>query len=440
MLGMMANYLPKDDPRRAKYVDFVKGQTDYILGDNPAGVNFVVGAEANSPKSVHHRGASGTYDSQDLNAKPVDHNVYTIWGALAGGPSKDDSYRDSRKDYEMNEVALDYNGAFQMNLAFLVKEGLSIPDPDSVKNHERSFPKKAETPDITVTIEKDHIKVASGSNMVCSSWCLEFTSEYEIENSYHSILHQTNPKYIICNERETNYLDGEGTPQDIQIAGKNNHGSVNLEISDVVVMCNGWHAPQRSHQPTYKPENGRKYQIINGGGPGQTIPLFKETKCWPGFLCDESGNPTKSTNPSTSTNPVQDPVSNDDCFAIDLGYKCCNNNEVQYVDENGKWGYTDDWCGIGGTSKKNTEEKQDLGMFGDYPYCSGCESNYSDEDGEWYFIDNTWCKINEKKCNTKTCEPVNGYPCCENPSIDVSYVDNDGNWGVENNNWCIIKN
>jgi len=155
---------------------------------------------------------------------------------------------------------------------------------------------------------------------------------------------------------------------------------------------------------------------------------------------DESGNPTKSTNPSTSTNPVQDPVSNDDCFAIDLGYKCCNNNEVQYVDENGKWGYTDDWCGIGGTSKKNTEEKQDLGMFGDYPYCSGCESNYSDEDGEWYFIDNTWCKINEKKCNTKTCEPVNGYPCCENPSIDVSYVDNDGNWGVENNNWCIIKN
>jgi len=76
-------------------------------------------------------------------------------------------------------------------------------------------------------------------------------------------------------------------------------------------------------------------------------------------------------------------------------------------------------------------------MFGEYPYCTGCKSNYKDVDGEWNYTNNTWCKVNEKKCQATTCEPVDGYPCCENPSRTVAYVDFDGEWGVENNNWCI---
>jgi len=460
MLGMMANYLPKDDPRRSKYIDFVKSQTNYILGDNPAGVNYVVGAEENSPKAVHHRGASGTYDSQDQNAKPTDHNVYTIWGALAGGPGKDDSYKDTRKNYEMNEVALDYNAAFQMNLALLVKEGLSIPDPDSVKNHDRSFPKKAETPDITVTVEKDHIKIASGSNMVCSSWCLEFTSDLEIGQVHHSILYQSDPKYIICNERETNYLDGEGTAQDIQVAGKNNNGNITIDMEDVVVMCNGWHAPQRSQKNTYKPENGRRYQIVNGGGPGNTIPLFEETACWPGFLCDDSNTTTTTTTtkpvqePVTTTKPVQEPTNTETCFSLSLGYPCCNNNKIVYSDEDGDWGFTDTepatWCGIGGGNdekekeEEKEEEKNKEELFKGYPYCNGCKSNYTDDDGEWYYANNQWCKVDEKQCKKEndapTCQPVSGYACCKNSSSKVVYVDEDGDWGYENNEWCIIKN
>jgi len=431
MVGMLADYLPKNHAKRAKYVEFVQKQTNYILGDNPAKVNFVVGAEANSPKAVHHRAASGTYDSQDVNAKPTDHNIFTIWGALAGGPGKDDSYQDTRKNYEMNEVALDYNAGFQMNLAFLTKEGLSVPDPDSVKNHDRSFPKKAETPDISVKTEKDHIKVSTGSNMVCNSWCLEFTSpNLDISQVHHSILHQSSPKYIICNQRETNYLDGKGTAQDIQIVDKKNGGNISIEMEDVVVMCGGWHAPQTAHKPTYRPENGRRYQIINGGGPGQTKALFKETACWPGFLCDGSLD-----NSNSNPDPNEEPVDNDDCFALDLGYKCCNNNDVVYTDESGKWGViNDEWCGIGGTSKKNEQE-----MFGDYPYCSGCESNYTDGDGDWYYVGDSWCKVNEKKCKASTCQPVNGYQCCKNSSAEVVYTDADGEWGVENNEWCLIR-
>jgi len=433
MLAMMANYLPKGDARRAKYVDFVKSQTDYILGDTPAGVNFVVGAEANSPKAVHHRGASGTYDSQDVHARPTDYNIFTLWGALAGGPSKDDTYSDTRKDYEMNEVALDYNAAFQTNLAFLVKEGLNVPDSDEVKNHDRAFPKKADTPDITVTVDGDKINVATGSNMLCSSWCLEFTTDFEIDLVHHSILYQTDPKYIICNQRETNFLDGEGTPQTIQYQGKV-QGKPNIEIDDVVVMCDGWHAPQNGHKTTYRPENGRRYQIVNGGGVGNTIPLFEETACWPGFLCD--GSAPVHTNPNPSDNDDDD----DDCFALDLGFKCCNNNEVVYTDQDGKWGYTDDWCGIGGSSKKHNEDDKPSTKCGDYPCCSTCEASYVDNEGGWNVENNDWCKIDDKKCAStpSTCKPVNGYQCCSDPNGTVFYTDNDGKWGVENNNWCLL--
>jgi len=439
MVAMFANSLPASDSKRAKYVDFVKKQTDYILGDNPAKVNYVVGAEANSPKAVHHRAASGTYDSQDTNAKPTDYNIFTLWGALAGGPDKNDKYSDTRKDYEMNEVALDYNAGFQMNLAFLVKEGLSVPDPKSVTEHDRSFPKKSETPDITVTIKKDHIYVATGSKMLCNSWCLEFTSDLEIEMVHHSIMYQSSPNYIICNERETNFLDGAGTEQDIQVVGKNNSGNIVIDMENVVVMCGGWHAPQRSQKPTYKPENGHRYEIINGGGVGNTIPLFDDTPCWPGFLCNGKDPIPSTPNPSTG---AEDDDDDDDCFAIDLGYKCCNSNEIITSDSDGDWGVINgEWCGIGGTSENHSKEENPTEMFGDYPYCSGCESIYTDEDGGWNLVNDNWCKVNDKKCSShQECQPVNGFPCCSNPSTEVYYVDDDAQWGVENNDWCVIKN
>ena len=63
MVVTFVNFLPESDEKRKKYIDFVKSQIDYILWDNPAGVNYAVGAEDNSPKSVHHRCDSGVFDS-----------------------------------------------------------------------------------------------------------------------------------------------------------------------------------------------------------------------------------------------------------------------------------------------------------------------------------------------------------------------------------------
>ncbi|OUM59341.1 Non-catalytic module family DOC2, partial [Piromyces sp. E2] len=85
-----------------------------------------------------------------------------------------------------------------------------------------------------------------------------------------------------------------------------------------------------------------------------------------------------------------------------------------------------------------SEETEDT--FYGYPYCTGCESSYTDEFGDWNYVNNDWCKVKDSQCNKDvSCEPVNGFPCCEGPSPQVEYVDFDGEWSKENDNWCIIN-
>jgi len=442
MVGMFANYLPKSDSKRSKYVEFVQQQTNYILGDNPAKVNYVVGAESNSPKAVHHRGSSGVYDSQDKGAKP-DENIYTLWGALAGGPDENDSYTDSRGDFRSNEVALDYNAAFQMNLAFLTQEGLSKADSDSVKVHERSYPKRAETPDIRINFKEGSFTIATGSGMRCSGWCVSFNSStYKItQTSDGNLVSDTGFDYTLCNKRENNALDGEGTAHTVTFQASGS--SVPTEFN---VLCDGYHAPLNHQKITYKPEWGRSYKVVNGGGVNNTTPLFKETECWPSFICDgstpkPSTTTTKKTTTTTTKKSSQTSTSND-CFARAQGYECCNDNEVVYTDEDGDWGIKNgEWCGIGGTSQVQEPEPQP--SCGDYPCCEGCDVQYTDEDGDWSIENNEWCLIQKSICGgeekpSKTCTGQDsGYPCCSH--CNVFYTDVDGPWGLENNEWCGIS-
>ena len=283
MIALFASILPESDSKRKEYVDFVKSQIDYILGDNPAGVNYVVGAEENSPKAVHHRGASGTYDSTDKNAKPY-WDIFTLYGALAGGPGPDDSYTDTRTNYQMNEVALDYNAGFTVCLAGLVHFGLGVKDSGDILNFDRAWPQKAPTPDITVTMTDNLLSVSTGSGMLCSAWCVLFETDAEISQVNDCIAHSLEkPNYIICNRRESNFLDGEGTPQvaKIQVKDPSNF----TPPTEFKVLCDGFHAPQMAHDHTYKPEYGHMYKVKSPGGPSNTEPLFEMTKCWPDFIC-----------------------------------------------------------------------------------------------------------------------------------------------------------
>ncbi|CAG8575806.1 1739_t:CDS:2, partial [Racocetra fulgida] len=107
------------------YVTFALSQIDYVLGKNPMNTPYVVGVHPNSPQNPHHAGAHGGTDVSNLNNPPQTQHV--LYGALVGGPDKNDRFSDSRSDYAQTEVALDYNAPFQSLMAYQMINSRSDP-------------------------------------------------------------------------------------------------------------------------------------------------------------------------------------------------------------------------------------------------------------------------------------------------------------------------
>jgi hypothetical protein len=277
-----ANFLPESDKKRQEYLDFAVGQLNYILGDNPLGINFVVGAEKNSPKSVHHRAASFTYDTSGL----PEENVFTLWGALAGGPGINDDYVDERSNYEKNEVAIDYNAGFTAALAGLIQFGYGNRDPFTVTQFDRSWPKVAPTPDITVKWVKYGLSVSTGSGLTCGSFCVSFKTNTTIIKTSVNVhgINTKGPTFTICNGLENGYLDGKGTPQFLRFRMEDE--VYFQKPTEYEVLCDGFHAPRKPQEPQYKPELGHSYKVNAEGGPKGTTPLFEQSLCWPKFVCE----------------------------------------------------------------------------------------------------------------------------------------------------------
>ena len=267
MLAVYASMLPEGNAKREEYIKFVKSQIDYILGDNPAGVNYVVGAEENSPRSVHHRAASGV----DMPSKKPSFNIYTLYGALAGGPGADDSYSDDRSNYEMNEVALDYNAAFTLDLAALLHFGLGTKD--GKVDFDRSWPQKAPKADIKLEASGSGITVSTGSGLMCAGWCVSFKSDADVKLGGYAAVSEK-PNYTVCSKA---FLDGNGTPQSISIDG----GEGFTVPTEFVFQCDGFNQYDPNKGASYKPENGHLYQITSSG----VKPLFEESECWPSHIC-----------------------------------------------------------------------------------------------------------------------------------------------------------
>ncbi|ORX78850.1 glycoside hydrolase [Basidiobolus meristosporus CBS 931.73] len=111
--------------KRAKYEAFMQTQLDYLLGKNPQFTPYVVGVHPNSPQNPHHAGAHGGTDVGNLNSPP--QNQHVLYGAMVGGPNKDDEFYDERSDWQQSEVALDYNAPFQGLMARQVMFATSDP-------------------------------------------------------------------------------------------------------------------------------------------------------------------------------------------------------------------------------------------------------------------------------------------------------------------------
>ncbi|XP_075091321.1 endoglucanase 2-like [Nicotiana tabacum] len=101
--------------------NFAVLQLDYILGNNPMEMSYLVGYGSRYPQQVHHRGASIPVDVNSncsdgfkwLHTREPNPNVAV--GALVGGPSLSDTYMDSRNNISQSETTT-YNTALIVGL------------------------------------------------------------------------------------------------------------------------------------------------------------------------------------------------------------------------------------------------------------------------------------------------------------------------------------
>ncbi|HVQ94207.1 MAG TPA: glycoside hydrolase family 9 protein [Mycobacteriales bacterium] len=128
-----------DATRNQQLHAFGVRQINYILGDNPSNVSYLVGFGAHFITRPHHRTAHGSWSNSFSD--PVEDR-HTLYGGLIGGPTAaDDNYGpEDRNAFQKAEVALDYNAGLTSALARLVKEFGGTPlasfPPTETKDNE----------------------------------------------------------------------------------------------------------------------------------------------------------------------------------------------------------------------------------------------------------------------------------------------------------------
>ncbi|KAJ6972921.1 hypothetical protein D5086_026280 [Populus alba] len=114
-------------PKRLRNI--AKKQVDYLLGDNPLKMSYMVGYGPRYPQRIHHRGSS----LPSMAAHPAkiqcssgfsvmksqSPNPNILVGAIVGGPDEHDRFPDERSDYEQSEPATYMNAPLVGALAYL---------------------------------------------------------------------------------------------------------------------------------------------------------------------------------------------------------------------------------------------------------------------------------------------------------------------------------
>ncbi|GER46854.1 endoglucanase [Striga asiatica] len=109
--------------------NLAKTQVDYILGENPMKMSYMVGYGTNYPKRIHHRGSSmpsmyvqpqhiGCGDGMQQYFHSSSPNPNILTGAIVGGPDSNDQYKDQREDDAQSEPATYINAAIVASLAY----------------------------------------------------------------------------------------------------------------------------------------------------------------------------------------------------------------------------------------------------------------------------------------------------------------------------------
>ncbi|XP_050367176.1 endoglucanase 10 isoform X2 [Argentina anserina] len=110
-----------DSYKPADIRKFAISQVEYVLGNNPMKMSYLVGYGTKYPKYVHHRGASIPADAKPScndgfkYFKSSDPNPNVATGALVGGPFLNETYRDIRDNARQGEPST-YNSAVIVGL------------------------------------------------------------------------------------------------------------------------------------------------------------------------------------------------------------------------------------------------------------------------------------------------------------------------------------
>lgn len=118
---------------------FAKSQVDYVLGNNPKKMSYLVGYGKNYPKHVHHRGASIPNDKVKYSCKggwkwrdTKSPNPNVITGAMVGGPDRFDGFLDVRTNYSYTEPTLVGNAGLVAALVALTSSGGGGVDKNTI--------------------------------------------------------------------------------------------------------------------------------------------------------------------------------------------------------------------------------------------------------------------------------------------------------------------
>ncbi|KAF9516184.1 glycoside hydrolase family 9 protein [Hydnum rufescens UP504] len=98
---LMLHYAPMatTKTKTSSYETFAASQLAYTLGSNPMSAPYI---------NPHTALASGGTDIGAIDTSPPTE-AHVLYGAVVGGPDKNDRFWDIRSDYPQTEVALDYN-------------------------------------------------------------------------------------------------------------------------------------------------------------------------------------------------------------------------------------------------------------------------------------------------------------------------------------------
>lgn len=124
-------FLPETAPLASKLTVFLENgsQVDYILGDNPLRMSYMVGYGARFPRRIHHRGSS----LPSVSAHPARigckagaayygssaPNPNLLVGAVVGGPSNtSDNFPDARAVFQQSEPTTYINAPLLGLLAY----------------------------------------------------------------------------------------------------------------------------------------------------------------------------------------------------------------------------------------------------------------------------------------------------------------------------------